>query len=49
MKKVLIFLLLFIPFNVFALSDKYVDKVSDITGSKVQEGKINLYLFINQW
>ena len=45
MKKVLIFLLLFIPFNVFALSDKYVDKVSDITGSKIQEGKINLYLF----
>ena len=46
MKKVLVFLLLIIiPFNVFALSDKYEDKVSDITGSEVQEGKINLYLF----
>lgn len=45
MKKFLLVLVLLIPLNVFALSDSYVDKVSIITSSKVEEGKINLYLF----
>lgn len=47
MKKVLVFfvLLLIFPLNIFALSDKYIDKVSDITGSKVYKDKVNLYLF----
>ena len=47
-RKLLIILLafvLFLPLNVFALSDNYVDKVANITGSKVNKNKVNLYLF----
>lgn len=42
---ILIFSLLIVPFNVFALSENYVDRVSSITNTKIEEGKINLYLF----
>ena len=49
MKKIAVFLcLLFIPFNIFALSESYVDKVASITGTKIREEKINLYLFHGQ-
>lgn len=41
-------LLVFIPFNVFAISKDYVDKVSTITGDTQEENKINLYLFYGQ-
>lgn len=44
MKKLLLLFLLLIPFNALALSNDYVDKVADITGSKVED-KVNLYLF----
>ena len=47
-RKIIIFLLafmLFIPVNILALSNNYVDKVSGITNSKVEENKVNLYLF----
>lgn len=46
--KVLVFiyvLLLIFPLYVKALSDKYVDIVSTITGDEIIDGKINLYLF----
>lgn len=48
MKKVFVFLLflfIFIPFSVFAISNSYVDKVSDITNADIDNNKINLYLF----
>ena len=41
----LILLILFIPTYVFALSDNYKDIVSDITNTKIEDNKINLYLF----
>ena len=47
-KLVKIFLLLFIiliPFNTFALSKDYKDIVYKVVDKKVEEGKINLYLF----
>ena len=38
-------LLLLIPINIYAISDKYIDKVSEITETKIEDNKINLYLF----
>lgn len=48
MKKLLIILLTFIlliPINTCALSKKYNDITAPITGEKIEENKINLYLF----
>ena len=48
MRKKLLFLLLLlviIPFNSFALSEDYTDKVSKYTDTPIDENKINLYLF----
>lgn len=49
MKKILLLILLFIsllfPLNIFALSDNYIDKVSSITETEVNDKKINIYLF----
>ena len=42
---ILFTLLLLIPVKTFALSTDYVDKVSSITNTKVEDNKINLYLF----
>ena len=36
------------PINIFALSSDYKDQISDITGAKVEDGKINFYLFRGQ-
>ncbi|MCI6266596.1 MAG: hypothetical protein MR598_07120 [Erysipelotrichaceae bacterium] len=49
-KKQYFFLILFLsfgifPLNIFALSENYVDRVSSITNTEVEEEKINLYLF----
>lgn len=47
-KKLIIFLLLFIallPFDSFAISESYVDKIADIVNVKIEENKVNLYLF----
>ena len=47
-KKLIIFitiLALFFPLNIFALSKSYQDVVSEITGTEVEEGKVNFYLF----
>lgn len=49
-KKKYFFLILFLsfgifPLNIFALSENYVDRVSSITNTEVEEEKINLYLF----
>lgn len=46
-KKILIFIiiLLLIPFNAYAISEKYTDKISEITGTETSSDKINLYLF----
>ena len=46
-KKILIFIiiLLLIPFNAYAISEKYTDKISEITGTETSADKINLYLF----
>ena len=47
-KKILLFitiLLLLIPFNTYAISKKYTDKISEITGTETSSDKINLYLF----
>ena len=41
----LIILILLLPLNIYAISDKYKDKVSPITGTKIDEDKISLYLF----
>ena len=38
-------LILIIPLNTYAISDKYKDKVAPITNTEVEENKINLYLF----
>ena len=40
-----IILLLLIPVNIYAISDKYIDKVSSITKTETEENKISLYLF----
>lgn len=48
MKKLLIVLLtliLLIPINIRAISKKYNDITAPITGEKIEENKINLYLF----
>lgn len=42
---VLTLLLLIIPINIFAISKDYKDVASEITNSKVEKKKINLYLF----
>jgi len=47
-KKLLIiflFLLMIIPFNSLAISKDYNDKVSSIANTKIEDNKINLYLF----
>ena len=45
-KKIIIFLIvLFLPIRLLAISNNYIDKISDITSSNIEEGKINLYLF----
>jgi glutaredoxin len=40
-----IFLLLIIPINVMAVSSNYQDKIANITQSKTEKNKINLYFF----
>lgn len=45
LKKLLLLLLVLIPLNSFAISSSYVDKVYKIVNVKVEENKINLYLF----
>ena len=48
MKKVMyivMILLLIIPFNIYAISEKYQDKVASITNTETDNNKINLYLF----
>ena len=48
-KKIIIFLIvLFLPIRLLAISNNYVDKISDITSSNIEDGKINLYLFYGQ-
>ena len=42
---IILFLMFLFPINVFAISDNYVDKIHDIVDKKVEEGKINIYLF----
>ena len=48
-KKIILFIILFLvvllPINTYALSKDYKDVVSDVTKTKVDEEKINLYLF----
>lgn len=45
-KKILLLLLfILIPFNTFALSEDYTDKVSKIVGKDVEDGKVNIYFF----
>lgn len=45
-KKILLLLLfILIPFNTFALSEDYTDKVSEIVGKDVYDGKVNIYFF----
>lgn len=51
MKKIIIFLLtitLLIPVNIKALNKNYEDVTANITGEKIEEGKINLYLFYSE-
>lgn len=43
--KILLLILLIVPFNVFAYSSDYNDVVAPITGTKVDNKKINLYMF----
>ena len=43
--KILLLILLIVPFNVFAYSSDYNDVVAPITDTKVDDNKINLYLF----
>ena len=48
MKKLIFFVILLsfiIPINTFALSKDYKDKVYDLVDKKVDDGKVNLYLF----
>lgn len=44
-KMLMFFLMIMIPFSCFAISDNYKDIVHDITDTKVDNNKINLYLF----
>lgn len=45
-KKILLLLLfILIPFNAFALSEDYTDKVSGIVDKDVEDGKVNIYFF----
>ncbi len=44
-KILLLLVLLTVPFNSLAVADHYKDKVADIVNVKVDENKINLYLF----
>ena len=44
-KLFLLIILLLIPFNTYALSQKYQDKVAPITKTEIEDNKINLYLF----
>ena len=45
-KKILLLLLfILIPFNTFALSEDYTDKVGEIVGKDVEDGKVNIYFF----
>lgn len=45
-KKILLLLLfILIPFNTFALSEDYTDKVSEIVAKDVEDGKVNIYFF----
>lgn len=48
MKKILVLIvsiIFLIPFNVFALNKDYQDVTANIVGEKVEENKINIYLF----
>ena len=43
-KKILLLLLfILIPFNTFALSEDYTDKVGEIVSKEVEKGKVNIY------
>ena len=42
---IILILLILIPINTYALSDKYIDRISSITNTETEEGKINFYLF----
>ena len=42
---IVMILLLIIPFNIYAISEKYQDKVASITNTETDNNKINLYLF----
>ena len=44
----LAFILFIFPVSVFALSNNYVDKLSSLTNTSVDENKVNLYLFYGQ-
>ena len=45
-KKILLLLLfILIPFNTFALSEDYTDKVGEIVSKEVEKGKVNIYFF----
>lgn len=51
MKKIIIFLLTLIlltPLNTLALSKEYNDIVANIAGEKIEDDKINLYLFYSE-
>ena len=48
MKKILVLIvsiIFLIPFNVFALNKDYEDVTANIVGEKIEENKINIYLF----
>lgn len=44
-KILLLLLLILIPFNTFALSDDYTDKVYEIVGKEKTDEKVNIYFF----
>ena len=52
MKKIILLLICLLiicsPFNVFAVSKDYVDKVADIVGVDIDNDKVNLYLFYGE-
>jgi len=45
---ILLILVLVFPFNIFAVGKDYQKVVSEITGTKIEKGKINFYLFRGQ-
>ena len=46
---IIVLLLVFLfPINTYAISKNYVDKVSSITNTEVEDNKINFYLFYGQ-